>query len=163
MCDENPKGIASIILASTLPSSSMWEREGRRLIRLMPEEEQNALIEAEKTGNYEDPHYLEAIDSYMSRYCFDLSSITLPECFTRKKNFGTQSYETAWGPSEYKPTGTLKDFEYRDKLHSINAVSYTHLDVYKRQAVHTVKLQYLIRYGAVSYTHLTRPPAVNNR
>ena len=86
----------------------------------MPEEEQNALIEAEKTGNYEDPHYLEAIDSYMSRYCFDLSSITLPECFTRKKNFGTQSYETAWGPSEYKPTGTLKDFEYRDKLHSIN-------------------------------------------
>ena len=58
MCDENPKGIASIILASTLPSSSMWEREGRRLIRLMPEEEQNALIEAEKTGNM-NPHYLE--------------------------------------------------------------------------------------------------------
>lgn len=119
MCDEHPQGVASVILASTLPSSALWEQEGRRNIRLMPQDQQDALKKAECTGNYNDPAYLEAINSYLTRHCIDTNSVDLPECFTRKKNVGKQSYETAWGPNEYKPTGTLKDFEYRDKLHTI--------------------------------------------
>jgi len=120
MCDEAPKGVASIILASTLPSSSLWEQEGRRNIRLMPPEQQEALLRAEQTGDYDDPAYTKAIDSYLERHCYDLRSAKPPECFTRKKVFGKQSYECAWGPNEYKPTGTLKEFEYLDKLHTIN-------------------------------------------
>ena len=119
MCDENPKGVASIILASTLPSSVLWEQEGRRNIRLMPMDQQDALFRAEQTGDYEDSAYKQAVDSFMERYCYNTKTTEPPECFTRKKNSGRQAYEFAWGPNEYKPTGTLKDFEYRDKLKNI--------------------------------------------
>ena len=43
-----------------------------------------------------------------------------PECIRRKKRFGTESYIEAWGPNEYTPTGTLKDFDYTDKLGNIS-------------------------------------------
>ncbi|MBA1394843.1 alpha/beta hydrolase, partial [Lactobacillus sp. XV13L] len=32
---------------------------------------------------------------------------------------GQQSYLTAWGPNEYTPTGTLKDYDYTQKLYQI--------------------------------------------
>jgi len=122
MCDENPSGVASIILASTLSSAKLWEQECRRNIRLMPKEQQAALLDAEQTGDYGNPAYLQAVDEYLERYLLDLSgNPNMPECFSRKKNFGKQSYECAWGRNEYKPTGTLKDYEYSDKLHAIKS------------------------------------------
>lgn len=116
--DCKPQGVESIILSSTLPSSSLWGREQQRLISFMPEDEQRAIALAIETGDFNDPDYLKANDHYTVLHADEITDST-PECFRRRKRFGTESYIEAWGPNEYTPTGTLKDFEYTDRLHEI--------------------------------------------
>lgn len=118
MIDCKPQGVESIILSSTLPSSSLWGREQQRLISFMPEDEQRAIARAVETGDFNEPDYLKANDHYTVLHADEITDST-PECFRRKKRFGTESYIKAWGPNEYTPTGTLKDFEYTDRLHEI--------------------------------------------
>ena len=43
-----------------------------------------------------------------------------PECLTRPKRRGAESYLTAWGPNEFTPMGTLKDFDVTAQLGSIH-------------------------------------------
>ncbi len=119
LIDRKPKGIVSVVLSSTLPSSSLWSREQQRLISFMPEAERQAIAKAVETGDFSDPDYLRANDHYTALHADEITADT-PECFSRKKRFGTESYIAAWGPNEYTPTGTLKDFEYTDRLHEIS-------------------------------------------
>ena len=119
LIDHCPEGIQSAILSSTLSSSTLWSREQHRLISFMPEKEQAAIAEAERTGNWESPEYLAANDHYTVLHACDLDR-ERPECLTRKKRFGTESYLTAWGPNEYTPLGNLRNFDYTDRLHEIN-------------------------------------------
>lgn len=118
MTDCKPEGVESIILSSTLPSSSLWSREQQRLISFMPEDEQRAIARAVETGDFNNPDYLKANGHYTVLHADEITDST-PECFRRKKRFGTESYIEAWGPNEYTPTGTLKDFEYTDRLNEI--------------------------------------------
>lgn len=118
LIDSQPEGIESAILSSTLPSSSLWSHEQQRLISFMPEEEQCAIKHAVETGDFNDPDYLKANEHYTILHADEITNST-PECFKRKKRFGTESYIAAWGPNEYTPTGTLKDFEYANRLHEI--------------------------------------------
>lgn len=115
LIDRQPDGIESVILSSTLSSSALWSHEQQRLISFMPEEEQQAIARAVETGNFDDAAYLKANDHYTVLHADEITEAT-PECFRRKKRFGTESYVAAWGPNEYTPTGTLKDFEYTDRL-----------------------------------------------
>ena len=39
-----------------------------------------------------------------------------PECLRRKKRAGAEAYLYGWGPNEYTPTGTLRDYDYTDCL-----------------------------------------------
>lgn len=118
LADRKPAGIESVVLSSTLPSSSLWSREQQRLISFMPENERRAIAKAVETGDFSDPDYLKANDHYTALHADEITADT-PECFSRKKRFGLESYITAWGPNEYTPTGTLKDFEYTSRLHEI--------------------------------------------
>ena len=119
LIDHCPEGIQSAILSSTLSSSTLWSHEQHRLISFMPEKEQAAIAEAERTGNWESPEYLAANDHYTVLHACD-SDGERPECLTRKKRFGTESYLTAWGPNEYTPLGNLRNFDYTARLHEIN-------------------------------------------
>lgn len=118
MIDRHPEGIESIILSSTLPSSELWSHEQQRLISFMPDDEQEAIARAVATGNFDDPAYLKANDHYTVLHADEITDAS-PECFRRPKRFGTESYLTAWGPNEYTPTGTLRDFDYIDRLGEI--------------------------------------------
>lgn len=118
LIDCKPNGVESVILSSTLPSSALWSHEQQRLISFMPQDEQKAIAKAVATGNFDDPDYLSANDHYTVLHADEITADT-PECFRRKKRFGTESYIAAWGPNEYTPTGTLKDFEYTSRLHEI--------------------------------------------
>lgn len=118
LIDRRPEGVDSVILSSTLSSSSLWSHEQHRLISFMPQHEQAAIAKAVETGNYDDDAYLKANDHYTALHADEITENS-PECFRRKKRFGTESYIAAWGPNEYTPTGTLKDFEYTDRLEEI--------------------------------------------
>ena len=118
LIDCKPEGVESVILSSTLSSSALWSHEQQRLIAFMPVEEQEAIAEAVRTGNFEAPAYLKANEHYTALHADEITADS-PECFRRKKRFGLEAYMTAWGPNEYTPTGTLKDFDYTARLHEI--------------------------------------------
>lgn len=119
---EETKGVKSFIISSGHPSSSLWEREGLRRIAMMPEDMQDAIYTALKTGDFSGEAYDKAVEEYMARYC-DLWENDLPECCTRPKRTGTEAYVYGWGPNEFAPTGSLKDFEYVDRLGEIEIPS----------------------------------------
>ncbi len=119
LIDRKPKGIVSAILSSTLSSSALWSHEQRRLISFMPQEEQEAIAKATKSGHFDDAAYLKANDHYTALHACEITADS-PECLRRKKRFGTESYIEAWGPNEYTPTGTLKDFDYTARLCEIH-------------------------------------------
>lgn len=119
LCDYRPEGIRSVILSSTLSSSSLWAHEQHRMIRFMSEEDQAAIARAEATGNYDDPSYIAANDRFMLRHTAGPVTKDSPECVRREKKKGAEAYLYGWGPNEYTPSGSLKDYEYTDKLHLI--------------------------------------------
>lgn len=120
LIDRKPKGVKSIIISSGHPSSSMWEAEQRRRLKFLPEDMQRAIELAECKDDYDNPEYLRAVDMFMERHSFPKYMENPPECLLRKKISGTESYITAWGHSEFAPSGNLRDFEYVDKLHEID-------------------------------------------
>ena len=121
--DRKPEGVRSFIISSGHPSSSMWEREGLRRIRMMPEDMQAAIGQAIESGVFEGEAYDRAVDEYMARYCDYWAPDEAPECCTRAKKSGREAYLYGWGPNEFSPTGTLRDFEYVDKLPEITIPS----------------------------------------
>jgi proline iminopeptidase len=120
LIDEQPRGVRSAILASTLPASQLWGREQHRLITMMSDHDQRAIAKAEATGNYGDEDYLRANDKFMLLHCAGAVTEESPECLRRSKKSGAESYLVAWGPNEYTPLGTLKDFDYTRRLDEIS-------------------------------------------
>ena len=62
---------------------------------------------------------MKANEEFMMRHCAGTPDPEGPECLTREKKSGSESYVTAWGPNEFTPLGNLRDFEYRDQLGDI--------------------------------------------
>lgn len=114
--DCKPEGVKSVILSSGLSSSQLWGREQHRRIKYLPQEDQDAIAEAEKTGNYNTEGYFKANDHFMERHCNFSTNEQSPECLTRAKKSGREAYNVAWGPNEFTPIGNLKDFDYTNKL-----------------------------------------------
>ncbi len=121
--ERKPEGIKSYIISSGHPSSSLWEREGLRRIKFMPQDMQAAINHALETHDFTGAAYDAAVAEYMKRYCDYPVTEKSPECLTRPKKFGSEAYLYGWGPNEFAPTGTLKDFEYVDRLGEITIPS----------------------------------------
>lgn len=121
--ERDPKGVKSFIISSGHPSSSLWEKEGLRRIKMMPQDMQDAINHALETGDFTGEAYDKAVAEYMHRYCDYWIGDKAPECCTRPKKSGGEAYLYGWGPNEFAPTGTLKDFEYVDRLGEIKIPS----------------------------------------
>lgn len=85
--EKKPEGLKSLILSSTLPESQLWGKEQHRLITFMSEEDQRAIAEAERTGNFQSPAYLKANDHYVARHEFVIGPDT-PECMSERSASG---------------------------------------------------------------------------
>ena len=83
---------------------------------MMDEADQKAINHAQETDGFTGEDYLKAVDHYMDRNCTYWRE-DLPECGTRPNKSGGEAYLYGWGPNEFVPSGTLKDFEYIDRLH----------------------------------------------
>ncbi len=123
ICHRNAKGIQSIILSSTLPSSSLWAKEQQKLIQQLPQEMQDAINYATSTGNYNNPKYIEAEKEYMLLHCSGEVTEDSPECLKRPMKKNKDVYVTAWGPNEFTPLGNLKDYDVTNELKGITIPS----------------------------------------
>ena len=119
ICGYEHSGVKSGILSSTLPASWLWGIEQARMIKELPEEYQKAIKTATETGDYSSDIYQRAEEEYMLRHAAGKPDPNGPECLLRKKRTGRESYVIGWGPNEYTPMGTLKDYDVIDKLKDI--------------------------------------------
>ena len=119
VCNYKPNGIKSIILSSTLPASWMWGEEQQRMIKFMPKDMQEAIALATSTGNYDSPSYLAAEEEYMNRHAGGPVTEDSPECMKRARKIGKEAYVVGWGPNEFTPLGTLKDYDVTAQLKDI--------------------------------------------
>lgn len=118
VCNYKPNGIKSIILSSTLPASWMWGEEQQRMIKFMPKDMQEAIAIATSTGNYDAPASLAAEEEYMIRHAGGPVTEDSPECMKRPRK-GKEAYVVGWGPNEFTPLGTLKDYDVTEQLKDI--------------------------------------------
>lgn len=116
LSDYSPKGIKSVILSSTLPSSKLWKQEADRLVNELPLSAKEAILNESSPIEKRQ----EAIDLYMHLHVGGPWKEDAPSCLLREKVFGKIAYNTAWGESEFEPTGNLKDWDYIDKLKDWN-------------------------------------------
>lgn len=119
ICNYKPDGVKSIVLSSTLPASYMWGMEGERMIKELPQEMQDAIAAAHASGDYSGEAYAAAEAEYMLRHCGSPATEESPECLRRPKKSGSESYVVGWGPNEFTPLGTLKEYDVTEQLKDI--------------------------------------------
>ena len=119
MCRHEHEGVKGIVLSSTLPSSRLWGEEQARMVRQLPRRMQEAIRDAEARNDYSSPDYLEAEALYMELHAAGKPGPEAPDCLKRPKRSGEESYRVGWGPNEFTPMGTLKDYDVTELLHTI--------------------------------------------
>lgn len=112
-------GIKSVMIDSSPSSISLWTREQHRLIKYLSPEDQAAIAEAERTGDFTGYQYLAANERYMAKYCWDKPNADSPEPMRRPTN-GQRASLIAEGPNEFTENGTISDFEVTADLHKIH-------------------------------------------
>lgn len=119
ICGYEHPGVKSCVLSSTLPASWLWGVEQARMIKELPEEYRQAIKTATETGDYSGDMYQRAEEEYMLRHAAGKPDPNGPECLLREKRAGRESYVVGWGPNEFTPMGTLKDYDVIDELKDI--------------------------------------------
>lgn len=120
MCRHEHDGIKGIVLSSTLPSSQLWGEEQARMIRQLPQDVQEVIRDATERNDYSSEAYKQAEALYMELHASGKPGPDAPECLTRPKRNGRESYVVGWGPNEFTPMGTLKDYDVTELLHIID-------------------------------------------
>ena len=117
-----PKGVASVTIASSPASMIQWVAEANRLREQLPPEVNAALLKHEAAGTYSDPEYLDAMQVFYDRHVCRV--VPNPEFV--KRTFDQiakypEVYNTMNGPSEFHVVGTIKNWNVIPRLGEINA------------------------------------------
>ena len=115
-----PVGLASLILASSPASIPQWIAEANRLRKELPQEVEETLRHHEEAGTTDELAYEEAMMVFYKRHVCRLDP--WPERLMRafaKLEANPEVYNTMCGPSEFHATGTLKEWDVRDRLGEI--------------------------------------------
>lgn len=111
----NPPGVRAAILSNPCLSAPMWKADADRLRRQLPAEIQKNLLEHERNGTTSSASYKAGVDEYNARFVCRLNPP--PAIFKETEAFvNHELYEYMWGPSEFFPTGTLKDYDRTREL-----------------------------------------------
>lgn len=111
-------GIHSVILGGPLLSTGDWIADADRLRQQLPEEVQAALSRHEQDGTTDSPEYAAATNEFYKRFLYHRQMRPdIPECRGSASN--DVIYRYMWGPTEFRATGTLKQFDVTARLHEI--------------------------------------------
>jgi proline-specific peptidase len=115
-----PAGLASIVVADSPASMTLWVSEANRLRAELPPDVQRALSDHEAAGTTSDPAYAAASDVFYHRHVCRLDP--WPDCVVRTTDALANDgyvYNLMNGPSEFHCIGTLKTWDITDRLHEI--------------------------------------------
>lgn len=104
-----PDRVSSLIFSSLCLDSQAWEQSTKQLLASFPDSLREAVLNAESSGNYDDPRYKEAMDQFYAEHVWGPNP-PRPDFDSLLATFNTAIYEYMWGPSEFTVTGTLKNY-----------------------------------------------------
>ncbi len=104
-----PDRVSSLIFGSLCIDVAAWEKSTRQLLASFPDSLQEAVVNAESSGNYENPLYEEAMNQFYAKYLWGSNPVQA-DFDSMMATFNTDIYGYMWGPSEFTVTGTLKDY-----------------------------------------------------
>jgi proline iminopeptidase len=108
-------GVKALVLGSPLLGTARWMADADTLVMALPEAQRRAIAVADSTGNYDTPEFKAANDTFSARHVARPgATLTFPECESVKGS--TAIYRYMWGPSEFRATGTLRDYDRTTRL-----------------------------------------------
>ena len=115
------KGVKSLIFQSPMFSARDWEDDANRLIAKLPAKTRKIIEYCHEIEATDAKVYQEAIVSYYTKHVLRNKKMLME--FIRKgaisNKHGQEIYSHMWGPSEFKPTGTLKTYSRGGDLSKI--------------------------------------------
>jgi proline-specific peptidase len=114
-----PRGVVSLILASTSASIPQFVAEARRLKSELPLRIYQTLERYESVGDYAHPDYEQAVFEFYKRHLCRLDPWPDPLLRSVENVNGSAVYETMNGPNEFTVVGNLKDWDRTDRLGEI--------------------------------------------
>jgi proline-specific peptidase len=112
-----PKGVISMVVASSPASMDIWVSEANRLIDYLPGEMREALKTGEATEVRDTPEYQAAFNEYYHRHVCMLDPY--PDFIAQSLNNMGEPYGVMQGSGEFVVTGKLKGWDITDKLSTI--------------------------------------------
>jgi len=112
----NPSGVVSVTLASPVISIETWVADTMALVETLSDSSRAAIIRHEAAGTTSSQEYQDASSEYWSKYVLGMEPPYPPEVESTIEAYSPIVYETMWGPSEFSPTGNLRDFDRSDVL-----------------------------------------------
>jgi len=117
-----PKGVASLTIASSPASMIQWMEETNKLHEQLPPEINAILLKHETAGTTSDPEYLMAMAEFYNRH---VDRIVPNPDYVQRTNAKLlefpEVYNTMNGPSEFHVVGTLKNWNIIPQLGKIKA------------------------------------------
>lgn len=125
MIVKKPREIVSIIMSGPAIDAQRFASDAAGYLHELPGNMQSAIRESDSSGDYSRPEYQNAVMEFYKKHLCMLE--VWPECMDRTfQKFGQESYEYMWGPSEFRVTGVLRDFDRAGSLNELNVpVLYT--------------------------------------
>jgi proline-specific peptidase len=107
---EHGRGVKSLILASPALNVRRWAEDARRLVAELPAATREAIERHEASGSTDAPEYQEAVMAFYRRHV-SRSDPWSPDLEKTLESFNPEIYGALWGPSEFTPTGSLRDLD----------------------------------------------------
>jgi proline iminopeptidase len=112
-----PEKVVSLILGSAALNMSIWEKHANELLTSLPESLQQAIKQAELTGDFNDSLYQVANNEFYNLYMF--RNPILEDLDSMFAAYNENIYTYMQGPSEFTITGTLKGYDATSFLSKI--------------------------------------------
>jgi proline iminopeptidase len=122
MLTAETKYITSVIFSGPLISTPQWMKDSKVLISRLSQPVQDTINKYENLEEYDHPEYLAATDTFYANF---LTRKEWPRTSSPAECEGSRGsngliYNYMWGPTEFKSTGTLRDFDRIEQLHTIS-------------------------------------------
>lgn len=108
-----PKGLKSLIFADPFLSTPIWIKDALQLLKDFPKSLQDGLKKSADSKEYK-----KATQEFYKRYVYRMDQFPVG-VFKSEHKMNADLYKYMWGPEEFKPTGTLRDFDLTDRLSEI--------------------------------------------
>lgn len=115
------KRVRSLTFQSPMFSAADWETDANRLIAQMDPNDQKIIRYCHEINATDAQVYKDASYRYYARHV-NRNKKKLAEMMQggSTNKHGAEVYSTMWGPTEFKPTGTLKTYDRTQDLQRIN-------------------------------------------